>query len=105
MEQVAHPSYFQPPNHIRIIEPDEFRAMVEAAGLKVETLTSYGAYWAVWWWLFWCDPQPNGNPRHPVLDHWAQTWHALLESSNGLQIKRAMDRLLPKSQIIIAVKP
>jgi ubiquinone/menaquinone biosynthesis C-methylase UbiE len=105
LKHIAHPSYFEPPNHIRIIEPQAFRQMVTDAGLIVESESSYGAYWAIWWWLWWCDPQPSISPRHPVLDHLAFAWNSLLDSASGPHIKQAMDRCLPKSQVIVARKP
>jgi SAM-dependent methyltransferase len=105
LKHIAHPSYFEPPNHIRIIEPQEFRQMVTDAGLIVESESGYGAYWAIYWWLWWCDPQPSIAPRHPVLDHLAFAWNGLLDSTNGLLIKQALDRCLPKSQVIVARKP
>jgi SAM-dependent methyltransferase len=105
LKNIAHPSYFEPPNHIRIIEPDDFQQMVASAGLIVESMSSYGAYWAIWWWLWWCDPQPSIAPRHPVLDHLAFAWNSLLDSQSGPHIKKALDRCLPKSQVIVARKP
>jgi SAM-dependent methyltransferase len=105
LEKIAHPSYFEPPNHIRIIEPESFKAIVEQAGLVVEATSSYGAYWAIYSWLWWCDAQPSLNPRHPVLDHLAFAWNSLLDSQQGLHIKQALDRCLPKSQVIVARKP
>jgi SAM-dependent methyltransferase len=105
LKNIAHPSYFEPPNHIRIIEPEDFRRMVTDAGLIVESVSSYGAYWAIWWWLWWCDPQPSIAPRHPVLDHLAFAWNSLLDSASGPHIKKALDRCLPKSQVIVARKP
>lgn len=105
LKNIAHPSYFEPPNHIRIIEPDEFRQMVTDAGLIVESESSYGAYWAIWWWMWWCDPQPDILARHPALDHLAVAWNALLDGKDGLLIKKTLDRHLPKSQVIVARKP
>jgi 2-polyprenyl-3-methyl-5-hydroxy-6-metoxy-1,4-benzoquinol methylase len=104
LKNIAHPSYFEPPNHIRIIESEDFQRMVTDAGLIVESESSYGAYWAIRCWLWWCDPQPSIAPRHPVLDHLAFAWNSLLDSASGPQIKRGMDRCLPKSQVIVARK-
>lgn len=105
MKNIAHPAYFEPPNHVRIIESDQFQRMVTDAGLIVESQSSYGAYWAIWWWLWWCEEQPSLTPRHPVLDHLAFAWGTLLDCENGLLIKKALDRHLPKSQVIVARKP
>jgi SAM-dependent methyltransferase len=105
LKHIAHPSYFAPPNHVRIVEPEQLRRWVTDAGLVIESYSTYGAYWALWWWLFWCDPQPSLSPRHPVLDHLAHLWSALLDSQNGMLIKRALDHAIPKSQVIVARKP
>jgi SAM-dependent methyltransferase len=105
LKHIAHPSYFEPPNHIRIIEPGEFREMVTNAGLKIDIEASYGAYWSIWWWLWWCEPQPSIAPRHPVLDNLARAWNHLLDTPSGPHIKRVLDRFIPKSQIIVAYKP
>lgn len=105
LKHIAHPSYFEPPNHIRIIEPDEFHRMITDSGLVVDTVSSYGAYWSIWWWLWWCEPQPSIAPRHPVLDNLARAWNGLLDTPSGPHIKRVLDRFIPKSQVIVARKP
>ena len=101
---LAPPSYFERPNHIRIIERDEFAAMVEAAGLIVESRGSYGFYWSMWWMFFWACHVDLGQ-SHPLLDSWKQTWTALLETDDGEKIKKVFDAFMPKSQLIIARKP
>ena len=100
---LAPPSYFAKPNHIRIIERDEFAAMVEAVGLTIERRASYGFYWSLWWLMFWVCKVDLGQ-AHPVLDGWAQTWGALLDSPGGPQVKKVLDSFMPKSQVIIARK-
>lgn len=105
LEHIAHPSYFEPPNHIRIIEPEAFQRMVTEAGLVVDATSSYGAYWSMYWWLWWCEQQASLAARHPALDHLARAWNSLLDTPNGMTIKRALDRFIPKSQVIVAHKP
>jgi SAM-dependent methyltransferase len=102
---LAPPSYWAKPNHIRIIGRDEFGEMVEAAGLIIERRTSYSFFWALWWVMFWaCDVEIN-DTDHPVLKNWTESWSALLETKDGIKVKKALDGLMPKSQIIIARKP
>jgi ubiquinone/menaquinone biosynthesis C-methylase UbiE len=105
-KSVAHPSHFEKPNHIRIIQRDEFAAMVEAAGLIVEKRAANSFYWSLWWILFWaCKGIDLSDPRHPILASWTKTWNLMLDTPNGPYIKKALDELMPKSQIIIARKP
>jgi SAM-dependent methyltransferase len=104
-ERVAPPVYFQKPNHIRIIERNEFIAMAERAGLIVENSAYYGFFWSIWWALFWSCKVDLGNPDHPVLNHWTEAWRALLSTPEGKEVKQKLDAFLPKSQVLIARKP
>jgi ubiquinone/menaquinone biosynthesis C-methylase UbiE len=104
-KQVAHPAYFQKPNHIRIIERDQFALMVEDAGLTIERRACYGFYHAIRYLIFWPTKIASFSDHHPILDNWARTWTALIDTEGGLEIKRALDDFLPKSQIIVARKP
>jgi SAM-dependent methyltransferase len=103
-KKLAPPSYFEKPNHIRIIEREEFERRVVAAGLKIEQRKSYGFYWAIWWLFFWTCNQDLHPPWHPLLENWTKTWGLLLETKDGLKVKRALDEFMPKSQAIIARK-
>jgi SAM-dependent methyltransferase len=104
-QRVAHPSYFAPPNHVRVIAHDALDDYIKAAGLILESRSSCGFYWSMWWTLFWACDASLDAPRHPVLDHWSRTWQSLLDQPNGLTIKHALDDLLPKSQLVLARKP
>lgn len=103
-QKVAPDSYFRHPNHVRIIQREEFRALVEGAGLEVVSHGTYGFYWSVWWTMFWACKVDIANPQHPALDHWARSWEALLSTPEGPAIKVALDSVLPKSQVIVARK-
>lgn len=103
---LAPDSYFAKPNHIRIIERDEFVAMAEQVGLIVERTESYGFYWSMWWIFFWVSKQDLGaSPPHPLLASWTRTWEELLSVEGGEKVKGIMDSFMPKSQAIIARKP
>ena len=104
-ERLAAPSYFEKPNHVRIIEQDAFVRMVEDAGLVVESRAHDGFYRAMWLNLFWAANVDFTTPHHPLLDNWARTWGALLETEGGLEVKRVLDDVMPRSQLIIARKP
>lgn len=102
---IAAPEYFQKPNHIRIISEDQFKQMVADAGLEVISHSQYGFYWSMWMLLFWEAKVDFSNADHPLLNHWADTWQAILSSPRGAQIKQALDAVVAKSQVIIARKP
>ncbi|PNA03176.1 MULTISPECIES: class I SAM-dependent methyltransferase [unclassified Pseudomonas] len=104
-KDIAAPEYFQKPNHIRIISEEQFKAMVSEAGLEIISHSQYGFYWSMWMLLFWEAKVDFSNPDHPLLNHWAETWQAVLDSPRGAQIKQALDAVVAKSQVIIARKP
>lgn len=104
-KHVAPPSYFQKPNHVRIIEREQFAQMVERAGLIIDEHTQYGFFWSIWWALFWACKVDLANPSHPVLDHWTEAWRAVLALPEGHQLKQQLDQFMPKSQVIVARKP
>lgn len=104
-QKVAPSAHFEKPNHINIFTRDDFERLVLDAGLVIERRTYYGFYWAVWWAFFWVCKKDLSSPEHPLLDNWARTWAALLETPGGEQVKGALDSVMPKSQAIIARKP
>ena len=104
-KDIAAPAYYEKPNHIRIISEEQFKTMVSEAGLEVISHSQYGFYWSMWMLLFWEAKVDLSNPDHPLLNHWANTWQALLSSPRGAQIKDALERVVAKSQVIIARKP
>lgn len=104
-KHVAPPGYFQKPNHVRIIQREEFAQMAERAGLIIEEHTQYGFFWSIWWALFWACKVDLANPSHPVLDHWTEAWRAVLALPGGHELKQQLDQFMPKSQVIVARKP
>lgn len=104
-KKVAPASHFEKPNHIRIIQRDEFEKMVTDAGLIVERHDYYSFYWSIWWLFFWICKVDLNKPEHPLLDSWAKTWELLMDSPNGERVRQALNEFMPKSQIILARKP
>jgi len=102
---LAPPAAFQKPNHIRIIQRDEFAELVNGSGLVVEQRAFYGFFWAMHHTLLWPCGADFDTPRHPVLDNWCETWEGLLGLPQGKQVQRLLDSVMPKSQIIVARKP
>jgi len=104
-KHVAPPQYFSPPNHIHIIDREEFAQMVTRSGLTIEEQTQHGFFWSIWWGLFWACEVDLSNPSHPVLDRWTEAWEGVLDLPRGHELKRQLDAFMPKSQIIVASKP
>jgi ubiquinone/menaquinone biosynthesis C-methylase UbiE len=102
--ELAPESYWRPPNHVRILERDEFANLVTDAGLTIEARHLVGFYSAVWWTLFWSAGQQLGDEERPLLAAWTSMWEQVLAHPDGLKLKGALDRCLPKSQIIVARK-
>lgn len=102
----APASCFEKPNHIRIIEREEFQQMVESAGLKIESYGYGGFYMAIYVAFFWiCKSyQESLLTEEPLGLNWARTWHLFVDLPNSLNIIDELDTLLPKSQYIVAKK-
>lgn len=109
--------YFERPNHIHVFGREEFSALVEQAGFKVERRSSYGFYWSLWMLIYWTQLKASGRqiagethdvvhpPYSPLLNDWSSLWHRLIQMPDFAPIKRHLDQLLPKSQVIVARKP
>ncbi|WP_178106806.1 class I SAM-dependent methyltransferase [Pseudomonas mangiferae] len=109
--------YFQRPNHIHIFERDAFDALVRGAGLEVIRQETYGFFWTLWMCIYWTCAKAAGTdldgashdvvqpPYPPLLNDWAKLWHQLIKMPEAEPMKRALDRVLPKSQVIVARKP
>jgi SAM-dependent methyltransferase len=101
---LAPPLYFEKPNHVRIIGREEFARMVADAGLKIIHKGADGFYSALWWQFFWTAGVPLGT-SHPLLEAWSETWRAMLETPDGLKVKKVLDAFMPMCQGIVARKP
>lgn len=102
--EFAPPSYWRPPNHVRVFARQEFARLVEDAGLLIEARHFDGFYKTVWWSLFWAAGQDAAEPETDMLAAWSRCWSLLLAKPEGLRIKHVLDRAVPKSQIIVARK-
>lgn len=101
---VAPPSYWNPPNHLRVFSHEDFGRLVTDAGLTIEKRHVMGFFSSVWWSLFWAAGQELGQPEKPLLAAWSDAWGRLLSCPDGDRVKVALDRCMPKSQIIVARK-
>jgi len=101
----AGPSYFQKPNHIRIIGRDEFENLVRGAGLEILEHTYNGFFNVLYLAMLMRRGHKDLKSEDGHLLRWAQLWNAMLDSSEGLEIKAMFDEFLPRNQIIVARKP
>lgn len=109
--------YFDKPNHIHIFEREEFAGLVQDAGLEILRHESYGFFWTFWVFLYWslaksvsADFTEEAHdivqpPYPPLLNEWASLWHQMLQIPETAPMRKSLDQLLPKSQIIVARKP
>ncbi len=114
---IAPDAYFQSPNHVRIFSREDFATLVESAGLQIEHRQASGFFWVMNMIFYWAAERAAGrelqgavrdqvvNSHLPLMSDWAQTWKRLLDNAEGVAIKRQLDQLMPKSQVIIARKP
>lgn len=107
MHRVAPGWYWKPPYHRRIFELGQLDALLAGAGLTVDSQTSSGCYWSLWWAFRMAlgNAKPYATtPDSPLLHHWEATWAALEAAPGGPQIGEMLDQLIPKSQTILARK-
>ena len=114
---LAPHSYFQHPNHIHIFDRDKFSSLIKNAGLEIVHRDSFGFFWSFWMLLYWTVAKQAGvdlegtsydvvqPPYPPILNEWAKIWHQIIKMPESAHMKKALDNLLPKSQVIIARKP
>ncbi len=101
---IAPPAYWQKPNHVRVFQHEQLDSLIQNAGLHIESRSCKNFFWAMWWSLFWATGGNGMDTDHPILNHWTMTWHHLLQSEKGKAIARNLDRMMPKSQVIVARK-
>lgn len=118
MQKGFAPSYyFERPNHIHVFEREEFGNLVSSAGLEIIHRDASGFFWTFWMFLYWTLAKTAGAelegesldvvrpPYPPLLNDWAKLWHQIIKIPEAAPMKKALDQLLPKSQVIIARKP
>lgn len=108
---VAPDYYWEKPCHINVFERDRLDALVAGAGLRVTSRHCCGFYDSLWWLFrmavgteyFPGHPHFDGPP--PILRDWESTWRALLATPRGAEVARLLDRMIPRSQVVVAEKP
>jgi hypothetical protein len=107
MREVAPGWYWRRPYHVHVYEPAVLDGLIRGAGLEIEARAVRGFYQSVWWAFRMAlgakiaEPVPD----HPLLKHWDAAWLALGTTPGGARAAEALDRLIPKSQLVLARKP
>jgi SAM-dependent methyltransferase len=107
---VAPSSYWMKPNHLRVFTHEQFKISVRTAGLEIETQRTVNFQGSMWWILNWTagnnpDYWPGSTAlKPPVIADWEKVWKALETAPLGGRIIEALDKLIPKSQTVIARK-
>lgn len=104
-KEVAAPTYFQEPNHIRIYTREQFREEVAQAGFDIIEHTSFGFYQSMWLTLYWLGDSDDVRDRsHPLLRSWDRTWALFSQTPQAEAARRALDEIMPRTQLILARK-
>ncbi len=113
---IAPDNYYTKPNHIHIFERSTFAEQVEQAGLTIIEHDTYGFFWTFWMLLHWTSLHAKSEsnneiahdavqpPYFPLTNSWSALWHQFMQMPNADAVKRQLDNVLPKSQIILAQK-
>jgi 2-polyprenyl-3-methyl-5-hydroxy-6-metoxy-1,4-benzoquinol methylase len=102
---VGGPTYFQKPNHIRVIERNEFEDLVRNAGLEILSHDYNGFVSTFRLALLMMRGHTDLKAEDAILLKWSRMWNELLDSPEGPEMKKSLDSLVPRSQIIVARKP
>jgi SAM-dependent methyltransferase len=108
MRAVAPAWYFEKPIHQHVFERQELDALVSAAGLVVETSIALGFQDSIKWFIHMAigpDHMFSPPPPAPIFDDWERVMATLRSLPRGPAVIRELDRLIPKSQVVIARKP
>ncbi|CAN5687632.1 hypothetical protein BH23PLA1_BH23PLA1_09200 [soil metagenome] len=106
MRRIAPDWYFRHPFHVHVYEPERLDALLIASGLEVLGRHDSGFYWSMSWFLKMTVgmADPYILPEHPMIDAWDTVASHLAEHARGHDVLRALDLLVPKSQVRIARK-
>ena len=116
LHHYAPSAAWQPPHHIRTFSQPEFHDLVRGAGLEIVDTCTSGFFRLVWLSMYWMQTahvsgnshaaiEPETVEGNPMIEAWVSLWDSLLDRPDGELIKRSLDQLLPKSQLVLARKP
>ena len=108
MRSLAPAWYFEKPIHVRVFEHETLDRSCAEAGLEVVSRQSSGFYFSMYWMVRmslgmdhkYAEPTP-----HPAYEHLEGLFATILAAPRGEEALRTLDRLIPKSQVVIARKP
>jgi SAM-dependent methyltransferase len=112
---IAPDLYFQAPNHIRIIDNEEFERLVTESGLEIVSRGQGGFFWLIWMCFFWASGTYSQSdaeavmdriqpPYHPLLEQWTLTWRRFLHMPGSEKLHAALNARMPKSRLVVARK-
>ena len=108
LRSVAPAWYWQKPLHVRVFEHAQLDGLCRDSGLEVEARHPYGSYWSMYWFCRMAvgmdDKYAPPPPGSPLLRAWDDTFRELMAAPGGDAIRRELDRVLPKSQVLVARK-
>ena len=102
---VGGPEYFKKPNHIRVIERDEFENLVRGAGLEILKHEYNGFVSTFRLAMLMMRGHKELKAEDEFLLKWARMWNEMLDCPEGREMKDMLDYLVPRSQVIVARKP
>jgi SAM-dependent methyltransferase len=109
MKIVSPPTYFQFPEHINVFPREKFAELIQSAGLVVDRNVGVGFVHSFWWIL----RQASGTKYYPgaptappaLIAKWEEVWQELMSYPVGQQVSEGLDKIMPKSQVVVAHKP
>jgi len=108
MRDLAPAWYFEKPIHIRVFEHAALDRYCRDAGLEIDARHATGFYFSMYWVLrmaIGMEHKYADAPAHPAFVQLDGVFNTLLASPKGHDALRTLDRLIPKSQVLIARKP
>jgi 2-polyprenyl-3-methyl-5-hydroxy-6-metoxy-1,4-benzoquinol methylase len=108
MRAVAPSWYFQKPIHQTVFEHEHLDSIVRASGLTIECRTGCGFKESMWWFCrmaIGMNDKYEPAPPAQLLKDWNRVAAELDALPSGRPLLRELDRILPKSQVLIARKP
>ena len=116
LHHYAPAAAWQPPHHIRTFSADGLRQLVLESGLEILDTATSGFFRLMWLAMYWSQTkhlsghshaaiEPETVEGNAMIEAWVNLWDSMLDRSDGELVKRTLDQLLPKSQLVLARKP
>ena len=108
MRSLAPAWYFEKPIHIRVFEHETLDRCCAEAGLEIESRQSSGFYFSMYWMMRMAIGMEHKFAEakpHPAFEQLDGVFATLLAAPRGAEALQTLNRLIPKSQVVIARKP